>query len=183
MSIDTCILTTKDFTILEVMRDRRRGREDPLVPILKRKLETATIVFREDVPETVATLSSRVTYSVDGRAPDTRVISHDHLSMPMGMFLPITTRRGLALLGLSEGEDFVLIDAAGHPERIVLHKVQFQPEAARRGGTTPEGLPQAIPEPARRRPVLKLVHGALSGADGARPGGYKGPEDPGPSAA
>ena len=96
MSTETCILTTKDFTILEVMRDRRRGREDPLVPILKRKLETATIVFREDVPETVATLSSRVTYSVDGRPPDTRVISHDHLSMPMGMFLPITAPRGSA---------------------------------------------------------------------------------------
>lgn len=183
MSIETCILTTKDFTILEVMRDRRRGREDPLVPILKRKLETATIVFREDVPETVATLSSRVTYSVDGRPPDTRVISHDHLSMPMGMFLPITTRRGLALLGLSEGEEFVLTDAAGHPERVLLQKVHFQPEAARRGGTTPEGLPQAIPEPARRRPVLKLVHGALPGADGPPAGGYKGPEDPGPSAA
>lgn len=185
MSIDTCILTTKDFTILEVMRDRRRGREDPLVPILKRKLEAATIVFREDVPETVATLSSRVTYSVDGRTPDTRVISHDHLSMPMGMFLPITTRRGLALLGLSEGEEFVLTDAAGRQERILLQKVHFQPEAARRsgGGEAGETAAQAMPEPARRRPLLKLVHGALTGADRPRAGGYNGPEEPGPSAA
>lgn len=191
MSIDTCILTTKDFTILEVMRDRRRGHEDPLAPILKRKLEAATIVFREDVPETVATLSSRVTYSVDGRTPDTRVISHDHLSMPMGMFLPITTRRGLALLGLSEGEEFVLQDGAGRQERILLQKVHFQPEAARRsgGGSTGgsgeagEAELQAMPEPARRRPLLKLVHGALAGADRPRAGGYNGPEDPGPSAA
>lgn len=185
MSIDTCILTTKDFTILEVMRDRRRGREDPLVPILKRKLEAATIVFREDVPETVATLSSRVTYSVDGRTPDTRVISHDHLSMPMGMFLPITTRRGLALLGLSEGEEFVLTDAAGRQERILLQKVHYQPEAARRSGGSEAGetAAQAMPEPARRRPLLKLVHGALAGADRPRAGGYNGPEEPGPSAA
>ncbi|MCC4243839.1 nucleoside-diphosphate kinase [Stappia indica] len=188
MSIDTCILTTKDFTLLEVMRDRRRGHEDPLVPILKRKLETATVVFREDVPETVATLSSRVTYSVDGRTPDTRVISHDHLSMPMGMFLPITTRRGLALLGLSEGEEFLLQDASGRQERILLQKVHFQPEAARRSGggstgETGETAAQAMPEPARRRPLLKLVHGALAGADRPRAGGYNGPEEPGPSAA
>lgn len=191
MSIDTCILTTKDFTLLEVMRDRRRGHEDPLVPILKRKLETATVVFREDVPETVATLSSRVTYSVDGRTPDTRVISHDHLSMPMGMFLPITTRRGLALLGLSEGEEFLLTDASGRQERIQLQKVHFQPEAARRSGggsagetgETGETAAQAMPEPARRRPLLKLVHGALAGADRPRAGGYNGPEEPGPSAA
>ena len=41
---ETCFLTTKDFTILEVMRDRCLGRDDPLAPILKRKIETATVV-------------------------------------------------------------------------------------------------------------------------------------------
>ena len=80
MPTETCILTTKDFTILEVMRDRCLGRDDPLAPILKRKIESALVVFREDVPENVATLSSRVTFSVDGRDPDTRVISHDRMS-------------------------------------------------------------------------------------------------------
>lgn len=73
MTAEACILTTKDFTILEVMRDRCLGRDDPLAPILKRKLESATVMFREDVPAEVATLTSRVTYSVDGRDPDTRV--------------------------------------------------------------------------------------------------------------
>lgn len=42
MSTENCILTTKDFTILEVMRDRRVGTDDPLTPILERKLATAT---------------------------------------------------------------------------------------------------------------------------------------------
>ena len=45
---ETCILTTKDFTILEVMRDRCLGRDDPLMPILKRKFENALVVFREE---------------------------------------------------------------------------------------------------------------------------------------
>ena len=59
MSMDRCILTTKDFTILEVMLDRCLGRDDPLVPILRRKLDAATVVMRDDVPASVATLSSR----------------------------------------------------------------------------------------------------------------------------
>ena len=93
MSTETCILTTKDFTILEVMRDRCLGRDDPLAPILKRKIESALVVFREDVPANVATLSSRVTFRVDGREPDTRVLSHDRMSRSVGLFLPITTPR------------------------------------------------------------------------------------------
>jgi regulator of nucleoside diphosphate kinase len=101
MSNETCILTTKDFTILEVMLDRCLGRDDPLAPILKRKIDSALVVFRDDVPENVATLSSRVTLSVDGRDPDTRVISHDRMTSPVGMYLPISTLRGLALLGLA----------------------------------------------------------------------------------
>ena len=80
MSTDTCILTTKDFTILEVMRDRSLGRDDLHASVLKRKLESATVMFREDVPTDVATLSSRVTYSVDGRDPDTRVLSPERMA-------------------------------------------------------------------------------------------------------
>ena len=80
MSTETCILTTKDFTILEVMRDRCLGRDDPLAPILKRKIESALVVFRDDVPVNVATLSSRVTFSVDGRDADTRILSHDRMT-------------------------------------------------------------------------------------------------------
>ena len=39
MATETCFLTTKDLTILEGMRDRCLGRDDPLAPILKRKIE------------------------------------------------------------------------------------------------------------------------------------------------
>lgn len=64
MSAESCILTTKDFTILEVMRDRCLGREDPLALLLKRKLDSALVVFRDDVPANVATLSSQDRKSV-----------------------------------------------------------------------------------------------------------------------
>lgn len=179
MSTDPCILTTKDFTILEVMRDRCLGRDDPLAPMLKRKLEAATVVFREDVPADVATLSSRVTFSVNGRDPDTRVISHDRMTSTAGMFLPITTLRGLALLGLSEGQDFVLTTGDGNAERILLEQVHYQPEAAKR---EKEALsPSSVP--LQRKPALRLVRGARY--DEPRPMLVEadGFDDPGPSAA
>ena len=175
MSNETCILTTKDFTILEVMRDRCLGQDDPLAPILKRKIETAVVVFREDVPVNVATLSSRVTFSVDGRDPDTRVIAQDRSASPVGLFLPITTPRGLALLGLTEGQAFVLPNG----ERVLLEKVQYQPEAARRDREAMAGLAAA----SQRKPALKLIRGAYYDQPRLVTAGSDGFDDPGPSAA
>src|SRR5690554_8165532 len=67
---ENCLLTTKDFTIIEVMLERRLGRADPLAPLLRRKLSGAVVMFREDIPPTVVTLNSRVTFRVNeiGRA-------------------------------------------------------------------------------------------------------------------
>ena len=74
MSQETCILTTKDLTILEVMLARCLGREDPMAPLLRRKIDSATVVFSDDVPPDVATLNSRVNFSVDGRS-DSRILA------------------------------------------------------------------------------------------------------------
>ena len=179
MISDTCILTTKDFTILEVMRDRCLGRDDPLTPILRRKLEAATVTFREDVPANVATLSSRVTFSVNGRDPDTRVLSHDRMTSPVGMFLPVTTLRGLALLGLTEGQEFVFTDGDGDVVRVRLETVHYQPEAARREREALSG--NSVPTPSK--PALRLVRGAHYGRPRLVSTEIGGSDDPGPSAA
>ena len=179
MPTETCILTAKDFTILEVMRDRGLGNDESLAPILRRKIETAQVVFREDVPANVATMSSRVTFSVDGRDPDTRVIAHDRVTSAVGLFLPITTARGLALLGLAEGQAFVLTNSEGAEERLLLEKVQYQPESAKRERDSLAG-PAAT---TRRKPALTLIRGALHDQPrrtAAESGGF---DDPGPSAA
>lgn len=157
MSTENCILTTKDFTILEVMRDRRVGTDDPLTPMLERKLAAAAVMFREDVPADVATLSSRVMFSVDGRDPDTRVISHDKMAASIGMFLPITTLRGLALLGLREGQTCRVKTREGRTEEVRLDKVQYQPEAAKREREVLERMKGQMP----RKPRLTLIRGAL----------------------
>jgi regulator of nucleoside diphosphate kinase len=148
MPHESCFLTTKDFTILEVMLDRCLGTGDPMRALLARKIESATVVFRDDIPPDVATLSSRVTFTVDGREPDTRILSHDRMTSPIGLFLPISTPRGLALLGLAAGQTFRLAKPDGGEERIVLEAVAYQPEAAKRERTRWRGWrhpPRAAP--------------------------------------
>jgi regulator of nucleoside diphosphate kinase len=132
MPHETCILTTKDYTILEVMFDRSPDPSAAMPMLLRRKLDTARVVFRDDVASDVATLSSRISFSVDGRGPDSRVLSHDRMNSPTGLFLPITTLRGLALLGLAEEQAITIADNDGVETCIRLERVLYQPEAARR---------------------------------------------------
>lgn len=171
MSRQTCILTTKDLTILEVMLDRCLGRDDPMPPLLRRKIAAARIVLRDDVPADVATLNSRVAFSVDGGEPETRILSHDRMTSPVGAFLAVGSPRGLALLGLQEGEESVMPNQDGADERIRLHRVLYQPEAARREKEAASRAP---------RPVLTLVRGSLAPGPVPAADGF---DDPGPSAA
>lgn len=175
MSQEACILTTKDFTILEVMRERCLGLDDPMRPLLDRKLEAARVVFREDVPPAVATISSRVSYSVDGADADTRILAHGAMSAPTGLYLPIATLRGLALLGLAEGQDCAFLNRDGRMERVLLESVQFQPEAARRDREAAE----RSTTPEQRRSRFRVV----GAASPVRLSGNGNCDDPGPSAA
>ncbi|MBW3098290.1 nucleoside-diphosphate kinase [Pseudohoeflea coraliihabitans] len=180
-----CVLTTKDFSIIETMRERCLGQDDPLAPILKQKIETARVVFREDVPENVATLSSRVTFTINDGPPGTRVISHQHMTTPVGMFLSIATRRGLALLGLAEGMQFQLAGMHGGIETVRLIAVNYQPEATARARDL---AAHAAPRPANavaaehRIPALTLVRSASPAPRSHTPAADL-PDDPGPSAA
>jgi regulator of nucleoside diphosphate kinase len=169
---ETCILTTKDFTILEAMRDRRTDPRDPMAQILKRKLECARVVFHDDVPGNVATLNSRVTFRVDGACAETRVISHERMNLLVGVFQPVTTPRGLALLGLAEGQEYRL-SWRGLEECVVLDAVNYQPEAARRGRMPEGGAALRAMSPFNASPgmpVLRLVHGARADRAGETAG-------------
>ncbi|WP_404924799.1 nucleoside-diphosphate kinase [Mesorhizobium sp. ORM16] len=130
-TIDSCQLTTKDFTILEVMQERH-PRGDALSVVLQRKISSAIVMFREDIPPTVVTLSTRVTYRVNDGPAETRIVAHDEMRGLVGMLLPITNPRGLALLGLAEGQSMSIPTAQGGHETLAVHEVVYQPEAARR---------------------------------------------------
>lgn len=178
MSDDNFILTTKDFTILEAMCDNPLGRHDLLVPLLRRKIGKAIVVFRDDLPDGIASINSRVSFRVNGGEIDTRVISTGQVTAPVGMFLPITTLRGLALLGLVEGQNILVPNADGVDERILLEKVEYQPEASRRERQMLGQSPVT-----QGKPLLRVVTGGISQAHRlvlVAPDGY---DDPGPAAA
>jgi len=174
-----CMLTTKDYTILEVMYERCLGRDDPLRPILEAKLSGARVVFRDDVPPTIVTLSSRVAYRIDGGSAETRIIAHGDVNGPVGGILPITLPRGLALLGLAEGQSFTIARNEGNRENIRVEQVVYQPEAARRESA-------ALNPVMQQGPILRLVGGSeCRPTPPWRPAANDGPlgDDPGPSAA
>ena len=181
MSRDSSILTTKDFTILEIMLDRVADPGEPIGRLLRRKLDTAVIMLRDEIPPDVATLNSRVRFRVDAGEAETRVLSHAPMGSPVGMFLPITAPRGLALLGLAENEQIKVEMPSGRHEYLVLERVLYQPEAER----AELALRAGAATPAARRARLRLVGGDLAGRARTAicPSGDGTDDDPGPSAA
>lgn len=127
-----CRLIARDFHILEAMLAERCGRDDPLEPLLRKKLSTATVVLPHEIPADVATLYSRVRYRVDGRGAATRVLIHSAAHEVIGATLPITHPRGLALLGLGEGATSTLLGVDGKPETVQIEKILYQPQMAGR---------------------------------------------------
>ncbi|MER8613917.1 nucleoside-diphosphate kinase [Mesorhizobium sp. M0435] len=185
-TFDSCQLTTKDYTILEVMQERRPARGDAFSTILQGKISSAVVVFREDIPATVVTLSSRVAYRVNDGPAEIRIVAHGDMRGLVGMLLPITNPRGLALLGLAEGQSISISTADGGLETLTVQEVVYQPEAARRerlklaggvepGSSRPDG------------PVLRVVHRSEELQDKAEnkvvAAFDTGFDDPGPSAA
>ena len=179
MTKETCLLTTKDFAILEMMRDCGFGRDDPIASILERKIEGAIVMFGRDIPANVATLGSRVTFSINSGGTDTRVISPERMTLPIGMFLPITRPRGLALLGLCAGSAFIVPCDASEEERVVLEEVLYQPEDSRRN----QELEQRVNATRLKKPALRVIRGSLHDQTRQPPISPDGFDDPGPSAA
>ncbi|MBB4351575.1 nucleoside-diphosphate kinase [Aliirhizobium cellulosilyticum] len=176
---DHFILTTKDFSILEAMADDPRGRYQLLLPLIRRKIAKAVVVFREDLPDGIASINSRVSFRVNGSARDTRVLSTGQVTAPIGMFLSITTTRGLSLLGLTEGQDMALTDPNGLEDRILLEKVEYQPEASLRERRALNKATNAL----RQKPLLRIVSSGTGQARHKVPATPDATDDPGPSAA
>lgn len=185
-AIDGCQLTTKDYTILEVMRERHPTRDGTFSTILQRKISSAFVMFREDIPANVVTLSSRVAYRVNDGPAETRIVAHDQMRGLVGMLLPITNPRGLALLGLAEGQSMSIPTSDGSLETLTVHEVVYLPEAARRERLKLAGV--AEPGPSRPGgPRLRVVHRSgephNEGQNKVAAAFDAGFDDPGPSAA
>jgi regulator of nucleoside diphosphate kinase len=163
-----CRLTTKDYAVLETMLERSREPCGAHATLLRRKLAGADIRLNEDIPADVVTINSRAAFRVNDAPAETRIVAQAPIDGLVGMLLPVTTLRGLALLGLAEGES-IMIGA----DKLSVVEVAYQPEAAHR-----EALRLRMP---RAKPVLRLVHSAPELAFGV--GRLDASDDPGPSAA
>lgn len=150
-----CILTTKDFTILETMHDRRHSLADPVREILKHKLDTAAVVFSADIDSKIVTLNTRVRYRISDRQPQTAIITQGQMDAMVGQCLSLATVRGLALLGLPEAAEISLPrQGTAAPDRLVVEAILYQPEASRM-----QRLREEL-----ARPSLRLVHDASLGS-------------------
>jgi regulator of nucleoside diphosphate kinase len=148
-----CRVTAKDFTILGNMITRMPPYDDRLLRLLRRKLSTAIVVLPEDVAPDVATLNSRVEYRIDGGRTEACVLVHGAGDASLGLALPISTLRGLALLGLSAGDSVAIERPDGRVETVSLETVAYQPESAGRDGATLVNLRQYATSRARRANV------------------------------
>lgn len=178
-----CRLTTKDHAMLEGMLERKTASGDAILPLLRQKVADAIVVPVDQVTADIATLNSRVVFRVNGGPAETRTLVQQETRGLVGQNLLVTTLRGLSMLGMSEGQRVAVERAAGEPETILIERVVYQPEAARR-----EAAEIAEASAPGKRPALRLVHSAVSNV---QPLGetwkmrqtHHDDDDPGPSAA
>jgi regulator of nucleoside diphosphate kinase len=178
-----CQITAKDFTILEAILERTRAYDRAFRCLLERKLSTARIVLRDDVDPQVATINSRVEYSVDDGPVDNRILIHGGERTVRGLTLPVTTLRGLALLGLRADDSIIISRPHDFAEEMRLHRVAYQPEATQRMSTQ-RSLPGLEAWSERSPQVVELGHYRRSATvNPTRATGGSSDEDPRPEAA
>lgn len=149
---DRCLLTTRDFSILQSQLERTDLFGNPILPLIRDKLSAAEVVFPEDIDPRVVTLNSRVVFRVNDGPAETRVVVHARENDLIGVTIPILIPRGLALLGMAERQQ-ATPDGPGQPDRIDVVEVAFQPEAARRAlGDDVPANQRSDPADARPRP-------------------------------
>lgn len=127
-------LTAKDSAYLKSLLTAKDQDED-FLELLRRKLDNANLLLDHTIDRRIATIDSRIEFSVGGGFTEERILTRDDKGNGLARALPITTPRGLALLGLKEGDVFSLRKPNGIIEPIRLIKVLFQPESAERGDT------------------------------------------------
>ncbi|WEX07951.1 nucleoside-diphosphate kinase [Chelativorans sp. AA-79] len=167
-----CILTTRDFDLLQHLLEQHEEQDGAMMRLLRQKLAAARVVASEDLPEDIATLNSRISFQVGCGLPETRILSRDRMAGAVGILLPVTTMRGLALLGLREGEAVLLPRSAVLVEILRLTAIHYQPERAER-------MRRAEPT----RPRLRILEGRRN-AGSVSPDAVRWPldEDSGPLA-
>jgi regulator of nucleoside diphosphate kinase len=159
---------------------------------LTRKLWLATICEPDAVPAGLVTMHSRVIYRRHlGEPLEERRLCFSDENAPAGTVLPVLTPLGTAMLGLRAGGSEPYEIAGGIRLMLIVEKVVYQPEAARRRADAPyrdwpsSRLPGADADAPGEGMASRTSAGELlSPARFRVPPADFGPEDdPGPQAA
>lgn len=126
-----CRLTAHDHRLCRSMMDGIQRPAPAILSLLREKLASARVVATDEIHPLVATLNSRVAFGIDNGPAQTRIlVGCPFRNGLVGLTLPVSTLYGLALLGLREGQS-VEVGDGGERRRVTLHRVLYQPEAAR----------------------------------------------------
>lgn len=131
-SMPRSFITESTFRYLEPKLDDTTHHNDAYLRLLRHKLSNTVILLPMEIPPQVATINSRINFSVGRNWLENRVLVRSEPIEVFGLHLPITTLRGLALLGLTTGDSLEVTRSDGALEVICLAKVCYQPEAHQR---------------------------------------------------
>lgn len=118
----TLQLIAKDHVYLESLLHAQQWDAN-FSQLLRRKLEDAEVVLPELLDPRTSTIDSKITFSVGGGSSEHRVLVRNEKTTGPGLPLPVTTLRGLALLGLRAGDIFALKTPSGIIEPLRLEAV------------------------------------------------------------
>lgn len=162
-------LTARSASVLTAMLDHAAAAQPAFTALLRRKLGRSSICFGSDIPQDVVTLNSHVLYTVDGElAGPHLIVSSEGDDFP-DYALSIHEIRGLALLGLREGQSITVEEDDDAPTMLSVVKVGFQSESTE--------IPRLRTTAASNSRVVAF-RGRTPGA-----GSRFEPDDPGPRAA
>ena len=105
------------------------NQDHPAAPLLKRKLAEARTCSAEEIDTATVTLNSRVRYLLDGD-PDAeaRILVHPRDYLPTGYHLSLLSPLGVALLGLTDGDEATYTQWDGAVRTLSVLGLEFQPE-------------------------------------------------------
>src|SRR3546814_13485946 len=101
-----CQLAARDFAFLqELLAKSSSSRDEAFLRLLRRKLETAIVMFPADIDERVAAIGSRIGFTANAGVPQSCTLVGDDRGGAghgtSGKILPVTTRWGRAHLGVA----------------------------------------------------------------------------------
>lgn len=120
------LITRRDYAVLTSLMRHQSSLPARVAALMRDKARSIEIIPSRLVPPAVALLESRIRYRVGFANTEMRTLTADLSTAGLGMFLPISTERAVALLGLREGQSFSYQDAQGSEQTVLLEEVLYQ---------------------------------------------------------